>query len=168
MVYFISGSFLSLAFWLYLTFCHGRTNFFKNFNFWSNEIVFENLFLPSSKKNIKEKICVIIPARNEEKTILKTLKSLKYQKINNLEIVVIDDNSRDNTSKMVNKFKKEFKKIFLLSGKELPKGWVGKTWALKQAVDFANKKKYDYYVFMDSDIVLKKKITVKDLHLCQF
>ena len=161
MEYFISGSCLSLTFWLYLTFCHGRTNFFKNFNFWSNKIVFEKLFLTSNKKNIKEKICVIIPARNEEKTILKTLTSLKNQKINNLEIVVIDDNSTDNTSKIIYKFQKEFKKIFLLSGKKLPKGWVGKTWALKQAVDFANKKKYDYYVFMDSDIVLKKNLLLK-------
>ena len=161
MIYFISGSCLSLTLWFYLTFCHGRTNFLKNFNFWSNDIVFENLFLTSNKKNIKEKICVIIPARNEERTILKTLKSLKDQKINNLEIVVIDDNSTDNTPEIVYKFQKEFKKIFLLSGEKLPKGWVGKTWALKQAVDFANKKKYDYYVFMDSDIVLKKDLLVQ-------
>ena len=161
MVYFISGSCLSLTLWLYLTFCHGRTNFVKNFNFWSNEIVFENLFITLNKKNIKEKICVIIPARNEEKTILKTLKSLQNQKINNLEIVVIDDNSTDNTPEIVYKFQKEFKKIFLLSSEKLPKGWVGKTWALKQAVDFANKKKYDYYVFMDSDIVLKKNLLLE-------
>ena len=115
------------------------------------------------KKNVLyEKICVLIPARNEEKTILKTLKSLKDQKINNLEIIVIDDNSTDNTLKIVNNFKREFKKVFLLSGKKLPQGWVGKTWALKQGVDFANHKKfYDFYVFIDSDIVLTKNLLIK-------
>ena len=161
MHYFTLSSYLSLTFWIYLTFCHGRINFFQSCNFWSNKIVFENFFFTCKNKIVYDKICVIIPARNEEKTILKTLNSLKNQKITNLEIIVIDDNSTDNTAKIVKKFKKKFKKIFLLSGKELPQGWVGKTWALKQAVDFANKKKYDYYVFIDSDIVLKKNLLLR-------
>jgi len=161
MSFYFLGSILSLTLWLYLTFCHGKRKILKNFNFWSNRIVFENLKFNFKNKNVQDKICVLIPARNEEKTILKTLKSLKDQKINNLEIIVIDDNSTDNTSKIINNFKKEFKKIFLLSGKKLPLGWVGKTWALKQGVDFANHKKYDYYVFIDSDIVLTKNLLVK-------
>ena len=161
MSFYFLGSILSLTLWLYLTFCHGKRKILKNFNFWSNRIVFENLNLNFKTKNVQDKICVLIPARNEEKTILKTLKSLKDQKINNLEIIVIDDNSTDNTSKVINNFKKEFKKIFLLSGKKLPLGWVGKTWALKQGVDFANHKKYDYYVFIDSDIVLTKNLLFK-------
>ena len=41
------------------------------------------------------------------------------------------------------------------------RGWVGKTWALKQGVDFANHKKYDFYVFIDSDIVLTKNLLIK-------
>ena len=161
MSFYFLGSILSLTLWLYLTFYHGKRKILKNFNFWSNRIVFENLNLNFKTKNVQDKICVLIPARNEEKTILKTLKSLKDQKINNLEIIVIDDNSTDNTSKVINNFKKEFKKIFLLSGKKLPLGWVGKTWALKQGVDFANHKKYDYYVFIDSDIVLTKNLLFK-------
>ena len=49
----------------------------------------------------------------------------------------------------------------MLSGKKLPQGWVGKTWALKQGVDFANHKKYDFYVFIDSDIVLTKNLLIE-------
>jgi len=161
MGFYFLGSILSLTLWLYLTFCHGKRNILKNLNFWSNRIVFENVKFNSKNNNVHDKICVIIPARNEEKTIIKTLKSLKVQKINNLEVIVIDDNSTDNTSKIVNNFKKEFKKVFLLSGKKLPQGWVGKTWALKQGVDFANHKKYDFYVFIDSDIVLTKNLLIK-------
>ena len=161
MSFYIFGSILSLTLWLYLTLCHGKRKIFKSLNFWSSKIVFENLKFKPANKNVHEKICVLIPARNEEKTILKTLESLKDQKISNLEIIVIDDNSTDNTSKIVNNFKREFKKVFLLSGKKLPQGWVGKTWALKQGVDFANKKNYDFYVFIDSDIVLAKKLLIK-------
>jgi len=158
MDYLILVSFLSLAFWVFLTFFHGRTDFLKNFHFWSNKIVFENFLAYSIKKKLNKKICVIIPARNEEKTILRTIKSIEDQKINNLEIIVVDDNSTDKTSEIVNKFKRKFKKISLLSGKKLPNGWVGKTWALKQAVDFANRKKYDYYVFIDSDIIIERNL----------
>ncbi len=161
MYFFIFGSILSLLLWLYLTFCHGKKKILTNLNFWSNKIVFENLKLISKNKDVYDKICVLIPARNEEKTILKTLKSLQSQKLSNLEIIVIDDNSTDNTSKIVKNFKKQFKKIILLSGKKLPQGWVGKTWALKQGVDFANQNKYDFYVFIDSDIELKKNLLIK-------
>ena len=72
----------------------------------------------------------MIPARNEEKTILKTLNSIKNQNYENLQVLVIDDNSSDKTRKIVNKFKKGFKNLKLLKGKRLPPGWVGKTWAL--------------------------------------
>ena len=106
MGFYFLGSILSLTLWLYLTFCHGKRNILKNLNFWSNRIVFENVKFNSKNNNVHDKICVIIPARNEEKTIIKTLKSLKVQKINNLEVIVIDDNSTDNTSKIVNNFKK--------------------------------------------------------------
>ena len=51
----------------------------------------------------------MIPARNEEKTILKTLNSIKNQSYKNLQVVVVDDNSSDKTKKIVNKFKKGFR-----------------------------------------------------------
>ena len=114
-----------------LNFLSWEKKFLKTDNFWSNRIVFENLKFKSKNKKVHDKICVLIPARNEEKTILKTLKSLKDQKINNLEIIVIDDNSTDNTSKIVNNFKKNSKKVSLLSGKKLPQGWVGKNLGIK-------------------------------------
>ena len=80
MDYLILVSFLSLAFWVFLTFFHGRTDFLKNFHFWSNKIVFENFLAYSIKKKLNKKICVIIPARNEEKTILRTIKSIEDRK----------------------------------------------------------------------------------------
>ena len=104
-----------------LNFLSWEKKIFKNYNFWSNRIVFENLKFNAKNKNVHDKICVIIPARNEEKTILKTLKSLKDQKINNLEIIVIDDNSTDNTSKIVNNFKKNSKKSFFFRVKNFHK-----------------------------------------------
>ncbi len=160
MNYLIFISHLSLLIWIYLAFFHGRKNLSRDYFFWSNKIIFEKQELPKQIRN-NPKICAIIPARNEEKTILKTLNSLKEQKIKNLDIVVVDDNSSDKTSNVVNLFKKRFKKTYLISGKKLPPGWVGKAWAMKQGVDFANEKIYDFYTFVDSDIVIKRNLLKK-------
>ncbi len=51
-------------------------------------------------------ISVVIPAYNEEKNIVKTLESLAAQKTDKeYEIIVIDNNSTDNTSSVANSFK---------------------------------------------------------------
>ncbi|CEG13880.1 putative glycosyltransferase family 2 [groundwater metagenome] len=69
-------------------------------------------------KNYQPNVTLVIPCYNEEGIIKKKLENtlgLNYPK-ENLEILVVDDNSKDNTSKIVEKFMKEKKteNIFLL------------------------------------------------------
>ncbi|NPA29048.1 MAG: glycosyltransferase family 2 protein, partial [Epsilonproteobacteria bacterium] len=45
----------------------------------------------------QRKVTIIVPAFNEEKTIGKTIESLKEQTYPNLEIIVVDDGSTDRT-----------------------------------------------------------------------
>ncbi len=62
---------------------------------WKNK---NKLYLPALKKNYP-KVCIIVPCFNEEKTIVKTVRSLlklDYPK-NKLEIFIIDDGSTDKT-----------------------------------------------------------------------
>jgi len=58
-------------------------------------------------KNIKKinLISVCIPTYNSGKTIVSTLKSLVNQSFNDFEIVIVDDASKDNTIKKIEKFK---------------------------------------------------------------
>lgn len=161
MSFLIFFSYLTLAVWVYLVFFHGRKFLSKETFFWSNKIIFERQYFESNYSTQLKKICVIIPARNEEKTICRTLNSVREQNIKNLEIIVVNDNSTDKTAYNVKKLKTKIKNLYLLNGKKLPNGWAGKTWALKQGVDLANKKKFDYYNFIDSDIVLSKNILKK-------
>jgi hopene-associated glycosyltransferase HpnB len=147
-------------------FFHGRHSILKDNFFWSNRIIFKQN-KEKTISDLKNSVCAIIPARNEEKTITRTLKSLAKQKIKNLKIIVVDDNSTDNTSTLVKKFKQTYKNIQLVKGKKLPHDWVGKTWALKQGVDFANKKIFKYYLFIDSDIILKKEIIKKVINFME-
>ena len=75
--------------------------------FWRNpEILKKSRF--SNSNNLKDKICIIIPARNED-TITKTLESIKIQKYNYLEILVINDNSTDDFRE--NNFKKSLERF---------------------------------------------------------
>lgn len=60
-------------------------------------------------KNIK--LSVIVPAYNEEKTILKILKKLEKQKDVN-EIIVVNDASKDSTGKLLKTVKDKRVKVF--------------------------------------------------------
>lgn len=68
-------------------------------------------------------VSVIIPCYNEEKYIKKLknkILSIKKKKKLNLEIIVVDDGSTDNSSKIVN----QFKNIKLISQKNRGKGYA--------------------------------------------
>jgi len=54
-----------------------------------------------SAKSLQKFVSVIVPAFNEEKVIVKTLKSLLKSNYPNFEILVVDDGSTDNTSQIV-------------------------------------------------------------------
>ena len=79
----------------------------------------------TSKTTNAGKISIIIPARDEEHNITKLLTSIRSQPIQPLEILVIDDQSTDQTAEMACDLG-----ATVISGKEMPVGWKGKTWAV--------------------------------------
>lgn len=66
-------------------------------------------------------VSVIIPARNEETNIAKIIRLVKEQTYENLQIIVVNDNSTDKTRDVVLSFK-EVELVDL--NEEPPKGWV--------------------------------------------
>lgn len=91
-------------------------------------------------------VSLIVPVRNEEKNVGKILKALKKQTYENLEIIVVNDNSTDNTREIVQKFEKV--KLIDLSN-EPPEGWVGKSWACWNG--YLNSSG-EILIFMDADV----------------
>ena len=156
----MTGFFCLVAFlsWIYLLFFNSRKFFSYNELFWSNMTIFERFYKKNNNKN-NQNICVVIPARNEEKNLPKTINSIVRQNLNNISILIIDDNSSDKTHIVASNLLKK-KKINhqVVKGKKLPNGWSGKVWALKQAIDILKNKQIEYYLFLDSDIILKKGI----------
>jgi len=100
-------------------------------------------------------VTIIIPGYNEEKTIAKTIRSvldLDYPK-NKLEIIVVDDNSKDNTYFIA----KSFKGIKVLKNKH--KG-VGKSSAVNAALRIA---KGEFFGIVDADSSVSKSSLKKIL-----
>lgn len=93
-------------------------------------------------------ISVLVPARNEENNIRKCLKSLQNQDYPNYEIIVLDDNSTDDTAEIVKQLASKDERIKLYYGESLPDDWAGKPYACYQ---LAQKAKGSWLLFVDAD-----------------
>ena len=93
-------------------------------------------------------VSVLIPARDEEANIAYCLGSLQQQDYPNFEIIVLDDNSSDNTAKIVGEIAAEDSRIQLIRGENLPEGWAGKPFACYQ---LARKARGSWLLFVDAD-----------------
>ena len=68
------------------------------------------------------KVSIIIPAYNTEKYIFKCLMSLVKQTLKEIEIIVVDDGSTDNTLQAIKEFAKYDKRIIAISQPNLRQG----------------------------------------------
>ena len=96
-------------------------------------------------------VSVLIPARNEEANIGGCLAHVLNQSYAKTEIIVLDDQSEDNTYKIVTEMQKGHPNLKLFRGKDLPKGWNGKNWACHQ---LAQKARGEIIIFVDADCIL--------------
>ncbi len=125
-------------------------NFLIN-NYLFKDISNYNISNCSFFKNIKSffpLISILIPARNESKNIRRCLRSLIRQDYPNYEILVLDDNSTDDTAQIVKNYAEKYKNIKLIEGKPLPNDWLGKSFACQQLADAA---KGEFFLFTDAD-----------------
>ena len=95
-------------------------------------------------------VSVLIPARNEEQNIERCLNSLRNQLYKNYEILVLDDNSTDNTLRVLNRIAETDDRVKVLNGQPLPDDWYGKPFALHQLTE---KAQGEILVFTDADTI---------------
>ena len=89
-------------------------------------------FFNYPKTNKKYSISVLVPAWNEEKTIEGTIRAIFSAGYNLEEVIVLNDGSKDNTKKIVERLLKEYPKLILLNKKN-----SGKADSLNQGLEMA-------------------------------
>jgi len=111
--------------------------------------------LGEAEKNRIQDVSVLVPARNEERRIRDCLASLIAQEPSVREIILLDDQSSDETALIAQElgFSEEpGARLRLLRGKELPEGWVGKNWACHQ-LSLAASSESHHLLFTDADTI---------------
>ncbi|MBU2939330.1 glycosyltransferase family 2 protein [Lacinutrix sp. C3R15] len=102
-------------------------------------------------------ISIVIPAHNEEKYIAQTLHSLVKQTLQPKEIVVVNDNSSDNTKSIVEDFQKKHHYIKLInttsSNKHLPGTKIINAFYKGYTIIDTN---YDVICKFDADLIFPK------------
>jgi hypothetical protein len=97
------------------------------------------------------RVSVLIPARDEERTIRAAVAAALASEGVQLEVVVLDDQSEDDTATIVRRLAERDDRLRLLNGPELPDGWCGKQhacWVL------AHNASYELLLFQDADVRL--------------
>jgi len=78
---------------------------------------FEGKLLNNTKKRLSSspKISVVVPVYNCEKTIKSTIRSIQNQNMEDIEIILVNDNSLDNTTKIIQEMAFEDPRITILN-----------------------------------------------------
>ena len=109
--------------------------------------------------NLHPKISAIIPLYNAEKYLKYSLSSIQNQKMKEIEIILIDDCSKDNTLLKVNSFMKKDKRIRLINNTENRKILYSKSIAALNA-------KGKYIIELDQDDIFIRD-DVFDILYCE-
>jgi chlorobactene glucosyltransferase len=110
--------------------------------------------MPSSKPLIS----ILVPARDEEMNIAGCIEDISDQNYQNYELLILDDESEDNTALIVkNKFIEcnISDKAKLIPGKAIAPDWIGKNWACHQ---LSLQARGTYLLFLDADVRLKSHV----------
>lgn len=78
------------------------------------------------------RVSILLPARDEERSIVEAVESLARQDYTDFELVVLDDCSSDRTPDLLRQLAERFDNMRVVDGKPLPRGWMGKLWACDQ------------------------------------
>ncbi len=136
---------------------------------WGHPTPRKGTVVPLTPASTSPLISVLIPARNEELTIERCVRSLVTQTYERLEILVLDDASSDATAAIVQRVIDELPlqqqgRLRLLQGESLPSSWGGKNFACYQLAQHATG---DYLFFTDADTMHDPKMVTAVLDSMQ-
>lgn len=110
-------------------------------------------------------VSILIPARNEEQNILTLLNSIHRQDYMDYEVIILDDDSSDNTYQVCHEFATIHPSFKVIRGKELTGQWLGKNYACYQLAKHA---KGEFLLFLDADEKVYDGLVNSAIHRMHF
>jgi glycosyltransferase involved in cell wall biosynthesis len=103
------------------------------------------------------RVSIIVPARNEEKSIGEALSRLLTLDYSNFEVIAVNDRSTDHTGEIMEKLASRGERrsnvhLRIVHVRELPAGWLGKNHAMWSA---ANQASGEWLLFTDADVMFR-------------
>ena len=102
---------------------------------------------PRRSSQARPPLSIVIPARNEERTLPHLLASLAAETTPADEVIVVDDHSDDGTAAIARD-----RGSTVIAAPPLPDGWTGKTWACHTGAEAA---RHPTLLFLDADVVVE-------------
>lgn len=112
---------------------------------------YQSTIIKKYKKNRNPKISIISPIYNREKYLLRFLISIESQNFNNLEIIFIDDCSKDNSVNIIQKFQENDKRIILIKQNKNKGTFISRNLGALYSSG-------EYLIFPDPDDILSEDI----------
>lgn len=83
-------------------------------------------------------VSILVPARNEEHRVLPAcIQSILAQDYGRFEVIAVNDRSTDSTISILQALATSDERLRVIEGEELPPGWLGKPYAMQQALAHA-------------------------------
>lgn len=98
-------------------------------------------------------VSILVPARNEEHRVLADcIRSILAQDYGRFEVIAVDDRSTDETGAILKSLAKSDERLHVIEGEELPRGWLGKPYAMQQALARA---RGEWILATDADMIFE-------------
>jgi glycosyltransferase involved in cell wall biosynthesis len=110
------------------------------------------------------RISILFAARDEEEKLpgaLTTLMELDYP---HLEVIAVDDRSRDATGRILDDFAAAYSRLCVVHVNQLAAGWLGKPHALQKAYEAS---KGEWLLFTDADVRFKPDVLRRAVQLAK-
>ena len=125
---------------------------FKNienyFNICNKKMLINN---KKFKRNINPKVSIICPNYNRGKYLLRLLRSIQNQFFDDIEIIIVDDFSMDNSIELIEEYQKEDERIILIKNNK------NKGTLISRNIGIINSKG-KYIIMPDADDILSENV----------
>src|SRR5260370_232527 len=111
-------------------------------------------FAPASDADCP-RVTILLAARDEEEKLPAALATLMEIDYPDLEVIAVDDRSRDSTGRILDEFPASHPRLPVVHITQIPAGWLGKPHALHKAYEASTG---DWLLFTDADVRFKPDV----------